>query len=114
MVHRDVAVMEAREQDLPLQFLQGPLKTNSTTRRLAPDPSGDILREHDPSLGKSPHPSGDFEPVILTSPRLPSEKGRSIELDRQAPAAMSGLSRSTLSVAKATQIVQQGKSGQIF
>jgi hypothetical protein len=73
MVVSEVPVVESRQQDLPLQLFQPPPVPNSTSHALAFHASGDILREHDPSLGKTPDPGGDLEPVILTSSRIPSE-----------------------------------------
>jgi hypothetical protein len=69
-----VTVIEPREEDLALQVFQGALKSNPTPQCLVPDPSGDILREHGPSLGKTPDAGGDLEPVILTSSRIPQRE----------------------------------------
>jgi hypothetical protein len=74
MVVPMMTVMEPREEDLALQVLQDAPKSNSTPQCLATVPTGDILREHGPSLGKTPDPGGDLEPVILTSSRIPQRE----------------------------------------
>lgn len=66
---RDVPVVGSGEQESPFHLLQVAVETDATLRRLTAHTTGDILREHGPSLGKTPDPCGDFEPVVLTSPR---------------------------------------------
>jgi hypothetical protein len=63
--------MHARQQEATLEVLQAALKSNAAPRCGLASSVGDILREHGPSLGKTPDPNGYLEPVILTSSRNP-------------------------------------------
>jgi hypothetical protein len=74
----EMVVMEARQQDAPLHLLQSAEEPDPTTRRLFPHPTGDIHGQHGPSLGKTPDPCGDFEPVILTGSRT-SQRERTFD-----------------------------------
>jgi hypothetical protein len=86
-VVKHVAIMmKPRQQEAPLQVLQSPQKPNAAPRCILIRRTGDSLRKHGPSLGKTPDPSSDLEPIFVTGSRTSSEKGRSIELHRQAPA----------------------------
>jgi hypothetical protein len=66
-MHQEMPVMGPRQQQPTLHLLDGSEEPGTATRRLFSDPTGDILREHGPSLGNTPHSIGEFEPVILTS-----------------------------------------------
>jgi hypothetical protein len=78
VVDHEVTTMSPRQQEAALHLLQSAEKPNAAPRCFFPNPTGDILREHGPSLGKTPDPSGDFEPVILTSSRI-SQRDRTFD-----------------------------------
>jgi hypothetical protein len=65
-------VVHPRQQQAALDLLQRAEEPSPAPRSFFPDTTGDILREHGgPSLGKTPHPCGNLEPVILTGLRTP-------------------------------------------
>jgi hypothetical protein len=78
VVEHEVTMISPRQQEAALHLLQSAEKPNAAPRCLFPNPTGDILREHGPSLGKTPDPIGEFGPVILTSPRT-SQRERTFD-----------------------------------
>jgi hypothetical protein len=86
MVEHVAAVIPPGQQQAALHLLKRPEESNATTRRHFANPTRDILSEHGPSLGKTPDPIGEFEPVILTSSRTSQRDGLLTELYRLAPA----------------------------
>jgi hypothetical protein len=62
-----VGMITARQQESALHLLESSEESNTAPRHIGPEPTREIFREHDPSLGINARPSVEFQPVILTS-----------------------------------------------
>jgi hypothetical protein len=69
VVEQVMTVIKPREHDAPLEVLHRAHEPSAAPRCSLARRTGDILRKHGPSLGKTPDPSGVFQPVILTGSR---------------------------------------------
>lgn len=67
-------VMTPGEKLTSLQILERPVEADTATSLILPASAGIILREHGPSLGKTPEHDGKPEPVILTDSRSPKRE----------------------------------------